>query len=77
MSHSGQLVLAFVIGGTIGLLAGWSAARARYAPVGDDSVPQVRTVKSAVGTFLKNAVLVTIAAVVILALAVNLANSRR
>ncbi len=77
MSHSGQLVLTFVIGGALGLLAGWSMARARYAPVGDESVPQLRTVKNTVATFLKNAVLVTVAAAVILALAVNLAHSRR
>jgi hypothetical protein len=78
MSHSGQLVLTFVIGGAIGLLVGWTTARARFAPVGDDSVPpQGRTVGRALVTFVKNAALVAVAAVVILALAVNLVNSRR
>jgi hypothetical protein len=77
MSHGGQVVLAFVIGGVIGMLVGWNLARARYAPVGDDSVPQLRTVRTALSTFLKNAALLAVAAVVILVLATNIVHSRR
>ena len=76
MSHSGQLVLTFIVGGVIGVLVGWNVARARYAPPTEDAT-SVRTWRNEIVTFLKNAALVAGAAVVILALAVNIVHSRR
>ena len=77
MSHSGELLLIFVIGGVIGLLVGWSVARARSAPPTEDVVAATRSMRNEVATFLKNAAFLAVAVVVILALAVNLVHSRR
>jgi hypothetical protein len=77
MSHSGQLVLTFVIGGVVGLLVGWRVARARYAPASEDVVAATRNIRNEAVTFLRNAALLAVAAVVILVLAANIVHSRR
>jgi hypothetical protein len=77
MSHSGQMLLTFVIGGVVGLLVGWSVARARYAPASEDPVAATRNIRNEAVTFLKNAVVFAVAVVVVLFLAANIVHSRR
>lgn len=77
MSHGGQLLLTFVIGGVIGLLVGWKVARARYAPASEDVVSATRNIRGEAVTFLKNAVFLAVAVVVVLVLAANIVHSRR
>lgn len=79
--HSGQILFTFFIGGVVGVLLGWYVARS-WNPSSPPPPPQgvtsvARGMWNEGVTFLKNALLLAGAIVVVLFLAANIVHSRR